>query len=181
MRVTSYSATFVLAIALLATLFGVRGALSRQSEPGKQGDSVTTVGGVLTITPPKDFKCTIRLGGKPIHTFTDARYVNIYSFNSRYEMGDTVLISVANGGNGCPAMFYVVHIKSATKYYVTEEFGDCSDIPTVSAGLDRLEVKFPGFYQLWQKSEPGFKQPLPTTYVYRDNGKVTELRPAKKK
>lgn len=188
MRIRSYPITVaVSSFVVLACLFGVRGALSRQAEKPRV-ESVTTEGGLLTITHtgPNGPNAigqvyTVRLGGKTIHTFKEMAYVNIYSFNSRYEMGDTVLLSVANGGNGCPAMFYIVHIKSPKEYYITEEFGDCSDVPSVNAGRQQMEIKFPGFYQLWQESEPGFKPPPPTTYVYRDKGKVTELRPTKKK
>ncbi|MBC8135047.1 MAG: hypothetical protein H8F28_04065 [Fibrella sp.] len=188
MRTHSYPLTATaFALVVLATLFGVRSALSRQSGAAKT-QSVSTVGGVLSITQsgPAGLAAdgqvyTVRLDGETIATHKDVASVRLYSYNSRYEMGDTVVLSVAMGGNACPALFRVVHVKSATKYYITEEFGDCSEEPTVRAERERLEVVFPGYYRLSQLQEPGFRKPSPTTFVYRDAGKITELRPAKKK
>ncbi|MBC7806686.1 MAG: hypothetical protein H7145_11095 [Akkermansiaceae bacterium] len=173
-------------VALTAVLC-VRVALSRQNAVGNI-QSVSTVGGVLTITQsgPTGLAAdgqlyTVRLGGKIIATHKDVASVRLYSYNARYGMGDTVVLGVAMGGNACPAVFRVVHIKSATKYYITEEFGDCSEEPTVRAERERLQMVFPGYYRLSQLQEPGFRKPSPTTFVYRDSGKITELRPAKKK
>lgn len=168
----------VSSLVVLATLFGVRVALSRQNAKPKipyvkpETQSVSTIGGLLTLTytgpadnsPPGNF--TVRLAGKPIHTFKEVRYVSVYSSNSRDYMGDTVLLRVSGGKDSCPTMFHVVHIKTPTEYYVTKEFGDCSNIPSVTVGRDEMEVKF---------TDP------PTTYVYADKGKITRLPVAKNK
>jgi hypothetical protein len=99
-------------------------------------------------------------------------------------MGEVVVAAVYSGGTACPAQFIVVRIVE-NGAQVTDEFGDCSDSPTITLKQlpeEEITFGFPGYYQLWQEREPGFVRPPPTAYVYK-NGVLKELKaaPAKRR
>jgi hypothetical protein len=80
-------------------------------------------------------------------------------------------------------MFQLVRVEESGRVSLTEEFGDCSDSPTITLQLlpdEQISLRFPGYYRLSQQEEPGFRKPPPTTWVYR-KGVLRELKPAAKK
>ncbi|MBC8142427.1 MAG: hypothetical protein H7Y38_13415 [Armatimonadetes bacterium] len=180
---------FVLLAALtVGAGFAAQSALSQQPDKSVVLQTVSTIGGDLTIRHSgkrgSDFTgqvWSVFLGKKRIGIIKEVMDVHVYSYNSQYAFGDTVVLSTAQGGNACPALFRVVHIKEDGKVTLTEEFGDCSDIPTVMADGKGLRMTFPGFYPNYRAQEPGFKPPPPVTYVYQGGARVVERRAASKK
>ena len=105
---------------------------------------------------------------------------SLYAYFNSSEMGDVAVLSVTGEGNACPAMFRIAYADSAGKYVLTKEFGDCSDIPTVTLEEKQVTLRFPGYAPLSAQSEPNFRPPPATTYVF-NNGKLREIRPTKPK
>ncbi|HEV2864006.1 MAG TPA: hypothetical protein VGX48_23620 [Pyrinomonadaceae bacterium] len=150
------------------------------------GESLTTKAGVLSIvrTSEEELKWELRLGARTLLRTEGESWVHFEAVFPNLSQGEVVVVSFGSGGNACPAQFRVVRVVSAEKVDVSDEFGDCADSPTITLKQlpeEELTFGFPGYYQLWQSREPGFRRPPPTTYVYR-KGVLTELKaPARKK
>ena len=105
---------------------------------------------------------------------------HLHAYFSSSEIGDVAVVSISGEGNACPAMFRVAYPGPSGEYLLTKEFGDCSDIPTVIFEEKQITVKFPGYAPLHAQSEPNFKPPPPTMYLF-SNGRLREIRAAKQK
>jgi hypothetical protein len=160
-------------------------AVPRAAQLGRD-ESLTTKAGVLSIARKggeDSLDWELKFGGKSVLQIEGASFVHFEAHFPNLSMGEVVVVSVNSGGNGCPAQFRVVRVVSDDKVEVSDEFGDCSDSPTITLRQlpkEELSFGFPGFYQLWQSREPGFRKPAPTTYVYR-KGVLKELKPAARK
>jgi hypothetical protein len=169
--------------ALVCALGGA--SVPRAAQLGRD-ESLTTKAGVLGITRvggEDSLDWELRFGGKSVLQIEGAAFVHFEAHFPNLSMGEVVVVSVNSGGNGCPAQFRVVRVVAPDKVDVSEEFGDCSDSPTITLRQlpeEEISFGFPGFYQLWQTREPGFRRPAPTTYVYR-KGVLKELKPAARK
>lgn len=148
--------------------------------------TLTTKSGVLSVVrvgDESDLKWELRLGAKTVLQTEGQSFVNFEAFFPNLSQGEVAVVSFNSGGNACPAQFRVVRVASAERVEVSEEFGDCADSPTITLRQlpeEELSFGFPGYYQLWQSREPGFRRPPPTTWVYR-KGVLRELKPAAKK
>jgi hypothetical protein len=175
-------AVIIAFVALMVLVVSTRDATSRpqlNSETKPRQQSVTTSNGVVSVSGSGAYGnrvYSVKLGGKTVTTIKDAQDVQIYAYLSSYEMGDIILLTTLTGGTAYPAGFRVLEVKSPTEYYLTKEFGDGSDIPTIASDQKSLRVRFPGYYQLNQESEPGFKRPAPTTYLYQSGGKLSLVK-----
>jgi hypothetical protein len=171
--------TRLLSCALLALCVTSASAVARQE---KIEESVMTGAGSLDIVRiggEDDLNWELRLGKKTLRSMEGASFVNFVAHFMQLNMGEVVVVSVNSGGTACPAQFQVVRIVEGGAK-VSEEFGDCSDSPTITLRQlpdEELTFGFPGYYQLWQEREPGFVRPPPTTYVYK-NGVLKELKAA---
>lgn len=149
-------------------------------------DSLTTKAGLLSIVKlgeETDLRMELRLNRKTVHDLSGNMYAGFRAHFRNLEVGEAVLMSLGSGGSGCPEMFQIVRVEESGKVSLTEEFGDCSDSPTITLQLlpdEQLSLRFPGYYRLSQESEPGFRKPPPTTWVYK-KGVLRELKPAAKK
>ena len=174
------------AAALLLLLLLPATAGARQGQKEETLDSLTTKAGALTIVrlgEDVDLKMELRLNGKLVHSLEGNMYAGFRAHFRNLEVGEAVLMSLGSGGSGCPEMFQIVRVEESGKVSLTEEFGDCSDSPTITLQLlpeEQLSLRFPGYYRLSQESEPGFRRPPPTTWVYK-KGVLRELKPAAKK
>ena len=94
----------------------------------------------------------------------------VYAYFSGDEIGDIAIVGIADKGTSCPAMFRIVYPDSSPRdpqYHATQEFGDCSDIPTINFQRNRITLTFPGWAPYRESSRPGFRgYPPPTTYVF---------------
>ena len=169
----------VVAVALLLTLH----APGRAQTGGGDGETLPTKSGVLGIHrvgDESDLKWELRLGRRTVLQTEGESFVHFEAFFPNLSQGEVAVVSFNSGGNACPAQFRVVRVISADKVEVSEEFGDCADSPTITLKQlpeAELTLGFPGYYQLWQSQEPGFRRPPPTTWVYR-KGVLRELKPA---
>ena len=149
-------------------------------------DSLTTKAGALSIVrlgEDTDLRMELRLNRKTVQDLSGNMYAGFRAHFRNLEVGEAVLMSLGSGGSGCPEMFQIVRVEESGKVSLTEEFGDCSDSPTVTLQLlpdEQLSLRFPGYYRLSQQDEPGFRKPPPTTWVYK-KGVLRELKPAAKK
>ena len=174
------------AAALAALLLLTPHAPARGQTGGGDGETLQTKSGVLGIHrvgDESDFKWELRLGRKTVLATEGQSFVHFEAFFPNLSQGQVAVVSFNSGGNGCPAQFRLVRVVSAERVDVSEEFGDCSDSPTVTLKQlpeEEIDIGFPGFYQLWQSQEPGFRRPPPTTWVYR-KGVLRELKPVKKR
>lgn len=99
----------------------------------------------------------------------------LHAYFSSSEIGEVAVLSVSEGGNACPAMFRIAYPDASGKYVLTQEFGDCSDIPTIIFEEKQVTLKFPGYAPLSAMSEPHFRPPPPTTYVF-SKGRLRQLK-----
>jgi hypothetical protein len=175
---------FVCALTLPALCATGSHVFARQD---KVQESVLTGSGSLDIVRignEDDLKWELRLGKKTVQGMEDAEFMHFIAHFMQLNMGEVVVIATYSGGTACPAQFQVVRIVE-NGAQVSEEFGDCSDSPTITLRQlpdEEITFGFPGYYQLWQSREPGFVKPAPTTYVYK-NGVLKELKatPAKRR
>lgn len=79
-----------------------------------------------------------------------------------------VLVQASSGGNGCPAMYFVVDIHKNGTVKQSPEFGTCSDIPKISYTNNNLVLQMP---ELNGKKVSTFKY---TNGIVTKNGKVVK-------
>ncbi len=172
-------------VAALAALLLLTFSASAQAVDG-DGETLPTKSGALSIRrvgEESDLKWELRLGDKAVLETEGHSYVHFEAFFPNLSEGQVALVSFNSGGSACPAQFRLVRVVSPDKVDVSEEFGDCSDAPTVTLKQlpeEEIAVGFPGYYQLRQSREPGFRRPPPSTWVYK-KGVLRELKPAAKK
>ena len=153
-------------------------------EPDRQ--AFDTLAGKLEIvrtgdeSEPTD---EIRLNGKMIFKADPLYSLSVHThFLSLDGVAEAFLIFEASGGNGCPGEFFLLTIASSKKATISEGFGDCSDTPTVTQKPDSLTFTFPGFYTNAAASEPGFRPPPPSTWIYKGGVlKQVKLQPTRRK
>ena len=173
-------------ILFLAFAFAFGAATTPRAAQLGRDESLTTRAGVLSIarTGGEDsLDWELRFAGKSVLSIEGASFVHFEAHFPNLSMGEVVVVSVNSGGNACPAQFRVVRVVADDKVEVSDEFGDCSDSPNITLRQlpdEEISFGFPGYYQLWQSREPGFKKPAPSTYVYR-KGVLKELKPAARK
>jgi hypothetical protein len=178
--------TTLRAAALSALLLLTLHAAARAQAGGGDAETLPTKSGVLGIHrvgDEADLKWELRLGRKTVLQTEGESFVNFAAFFPNLSQGEVAIVSFNSGGNACPAQFRVVRVVSADRVEVSEEFGDCADSPTITLKQlpeEELTIGFPGYYQLSQSREPGFRRPPPTTWVYK-KGVLRELKPAAKK
>jgi hypothetical protein len=179
---TTLRAATAAAVLLVLTLH----APARAQTGGGDGETLPTRSGVLGIHrvgDESDLKWELRLGRRTVLQTEGESFVHFEAFFPNLSQGEVAIVSFNSGGNACPAQFRVVRVVSADRVEVSEEFGDCADSPTITLRQlpeEELTIGFPGYYQLWQSQEPGFRKPPPATWVYK-KGVLRELKPAAKK
>ena len=168
---------------LLLTLFAP--ARAQEGQKGETVDSVQTGAGALALVrtgEPVDLGMELRLNNKKVLD-VEAMYAGFKAHFRELETGEVVVMWASEGGSACPAQFRVIRVVGEGKVSATEEFGDCGDAPTITLQLipeEEISFRFQGYYRLSQQSEPGFRKPPPTTWVYR-KGVLRELKPATKR
>jgi hypothetical protein len=171
------------AAAVAALLLLALHAPARAQIGGGDGETLPTKSGVLGIQrvgDESDLKWELRLGKRTVLQTEGHSFVHFEAFFPNLSQGEVAIVSFNSGGNACPAQFRVVRVVSADKVEVSEEFGDCADSPDITLRQlpeEEIQLRFPGYYQLWQSREPGFRRPSPTTWVYQ-KGLLRELKPA---
>jgi hypothetical protein len=154
-----------------------------RAQTGGDGETLPTKSGVLAVVrvgDESDLKWALRLDKKTVLQTEGHSFVHFEAFFPNLSQGEVAIVSFNSGGNGCPAQFRVVRVVSADKVEVSDEFGDCADSPDITLKQlpeEEIQIRFPGYYQLWQSQEPGFRRPPPTTWVYK-KGVLRELKPA---
>jgi hypothetical protein len=148
-------------------------------------DSLKTGAGTLALVrtgEPVDLQMELRLNNKKVLD-VEAMYAGFKAHFRELETGEAVVMWVSEGGSACPAQFRVIRVVGEGKVSVTEEFGDCGDSPTITLQLipeEEITFRFQGYYRLAQESEPGFRKPPPSTWVYK-KGVLREVKPATKR
>ena len=180
-RSTLRAAAF--AVLLLLTLYAP--ARAQESQKGETVDSIQTGAGRLALVrtgEATDLEMELRLNDRKVLD-VEAMYAGFKAHFRELESGEAVVMWVSEGGSACPAQFRVIRVVGEGKVSATEEFGDCGDSPTITLQLipdEEISFRFQGYYRLSQQSEPGFRKPPPTTWVYR-KGVLRELKPATKR
>ncbi len=108
---------------------------------------------------PNDLAVAIRRVMAPVD---GTAWVHAYFAGS--EMGDVAIVGIADKGTSCPAMFRIVYPDSSPRYpqyHATQEFGDCTDVPTIEFDRNRILIRFGG----WPKSQR-HSFVAPSTYVF---------------
>ncbi|HEU4882297.1 MAG TPA: hypothetical protein VFT45_08635 [Longimicrobium sp.] len=94
--------------------------------------------------------------------------------------GPIALIQVVLGGTGCPARFRVVELVRRDSVAVTEQFGTCNEAPS-AVWFDRagaLWMRFDPYAPHFIRADPEYRDPPPTTWVYRTGGRLREVKSA---
>jgi len=113
-------------------------------------------------------------------TIRETENASLHAYFNSSEIGEVAVLSVLSGGSACPAMFRIAYPGSLGKYVLTKEFGDCSDIPTIIFEEKQVTFKFPGYAPLSAQSEPNFRAPPPTTFVF-SRGRLREIKTQNKR
>ncbi|HYR06397.1 MAG TPA: hypothetical protein VEQ60_01435 [Longimicrobium sp.] len=93
-------------------------------------------------------------------------------------LGQVALLRVVRDGSGCPALFRVVELMSDGSSAVTDEFGTCAEWPDAvwfDAG-GAMRMRFGDYALASVRSEPGFREDPPTTWIYRTGGRLEEMK-----
>jgi hypothetical protein len=93
-------------------------------------------------------------------------------------LGSIALLQMISDGIACPALFRVVELMSDGSSAVTEEFGTCAEWPDAvwfDAG-GTMRMRFSDFAGVAVRSEPGFREGPPTTWIYRTGGRLEEIK-----
>lgn len=156
-----------------------------QASQGPTVDTIQTGAGVLKLVrtgEATDLEMELRLNDRKVLD-VEAMYAGFKAHFRELDSGEVVVMWASEGGSACPAQFRLIRVTGEGQVSFTEEFGDCGDSPTITLQLipdEQISLHFPGYYRLSQQSEPGFRKPPPTTWVYR-KGVLRELKPATKK
>ena len=92
-------------------------------------------------------------------------------------LGSIALLKLVSGGSGCPAYFRVVELTSDGASFITEEFGTCAEWPEAvwfDAG-GAMRMRFFDYAKASDRSEPGFREEPPTTWIYRTGGRLEQI------
>lgn len=102
--------------------------------------------GKLELIEVGDLEHELRLNGRVIYTDDSSAYASI---ERRVSLGteDVFILSESSGGNACAATYRIVSVRSPSQARVTDSFGNCSDLPAISAdtALTQITFKFPKF------------------------------------
>ncbi|HEX6622256.1 MAG TPA: hypothetical protein VF064_00995 [Pyrinomonadaceae bacterium] len=164
------------ALALACCALFALAAADARAQPSGQAeatvDSLLTKAGPLSLVrvgEESDLKMELRLGGKKLGVLEVMYASFVAHFRELTTDGEVVVMSVSEGGTACPAQFQIIRVEGAGKASVTDEFGDCSDSPTIileQLPREQITLRFPGYYRLAEAREPGFRKPPPTTWLY---------------
>jgi hypothetical protein len=177
-RATRLAGARRLPLCALALLFIFAAQVFAQTKPAlpteeKTIESLLTNAGTLSIVQlgeDTDLKMELRLKGKRVYAIEGNMTAGFVAQFRTFSSGEIIVMTVGEGGTACPAQFQIVHIEDTGKVSVTDEFGDCGDSPTISLQLipdEQVTLRFQGYYRLSEESEPGFKKPPPSTWVYK--------------
>jgi len=92
----------------------------------------------LEIVKPDEQTSQARIGAKIV---AQDYYVHIEQTFSADGRGSAVL-SIANGGNGCAAMYEVVSVDASGAIAATDQFGTCSDLAEIAGDAEAITVRF---------------------------------------
>ena len=106
-------------------------------------DKVETVGGTFSIVANKknEFAKNLVLNKKTVAS-VEADIASI-KYKFKIDDKDVVLIDISDGGSACPANYMFATISPTGQFSKTEEFGNCSDIPTVKFDDKSITVSLP--------------------------------------
>ena len=176
-----------LALCALALVFACAPQVFAQKPPlpaqETTVESLLTNAGTLSIVrigEDTDLKMELRLEGKKVYAIEGNMTAGFVAQFRTYSSGEVIVMTVSEGGTACPAQFQIVRIEGPGKVSVTDEFGDCGDLPTITLQQlpeDQVTLRFQGYYPLRAAEEPGFKPPPPTTWVYK-KGVLKQLNAA---
>lgn len=110
----------------------------------------------------------LKVGGEEVYRTNEVSGLSVHT--TFHSLG--VALVEERGGTACPAQFRILNLQTKK---LTEEFGDCSDLPQILQRDDRLTFTFLGYYHHTAAQEPGFKPPPPSTWVY-EKGAVREVK-----
>ena len=181
-----YAPALLLCLTALLTPGGARAQDAAAAAAKEEAvDSVQTGAGTLALVrvgEAVDLRMELRLGGRKVAD-VESMYAGFKAHFREMEGGEVVVMWASEGGSACPAQFRLIRVVGEGKVSLTDEFGDCSDSPTITLELlpaEQILLRFPGYYRLSQEQEPGFRKPPPTTWVYK-KGVLRELKPAGKR
>lgn len=112
---------------------------------------------------------TTAQGKKVVPVDDGYMFVNVEkTFTNDTKDNVLVLIQASSGGNGCPAMYFVVDIHKNGEVKKSPDFGTCSDIPKITYLNNSLVLTMP---ELNGKKVSTFKY---QSGVVTKNGKVVK-------
>ncbi|MDZ4202513.1 MAG: hypothetical protein U1C96_10250 [Gallionella sp.] len=123
----------------------VTSTLQEIAEVKVTDDRVDTVAGKLAagekVSNDASIK-TLTLDGKTVYENEEAYFLSIEKAFSGLDK-TVVLVSIGSGGSACPALYRFVLVRKNGAVEVTDEFGTCSDLLTVSINQGEISVSLP--------------------------------------
>lgn len=105
-----------------------------------------------------NFSYVVKLNNRNV-TVINNRFVDVEGYYRLSELGDVVILSSANGGNGCPKMLIIVAFDEEKLLSATPEFGNCHEEPTFIVSSSNVKINF--LYG---------NVPISETWIYDKNG-----------
>lgn len=109
-------------------------------------DRLTTAAGEITVTEVKSKDDTVTkalsLAGKTIYDQNDYS-LDIERAFAYPDQRTVLLLAISEGGTACPSRYRFLTIRADGSTSSTDEFGTCSDVPTVTLADDRITISLP--------------------------------------
>ena len=115
-----------------------------------------------------DVSYFIQLNGQTLTTINE-RYVDVHAYLTPPDLGEIIILSKANGGNACPAKFYLIEFPINGKPYVTNEFGTCDESPVIVQDDEKVTMKFRPALPL-SKNRTRYNTPPSNIWEYSTSG-----------
>ena len=133
--------TMTLGLAAMGLAWASFPAVAQGTRTGPGGEQTTVAGHQVRVVKTGDLIHDVLVDNRPVIHDDESMVVLI---QGSYEGGGHtyVLVAVASGGVNCPSRYQAIDLSAATPK-VSQQFGNCSDLPKVAVGADgALRVSF---------------------------------------
>lgn len=112
---------------------------------GETVETAETVGGQLTIVKEDELQFKVYLNGKPIIEEKGFLRLSLRAKFPESGRARIVLLELDTGGTGCPAYFRIIELDNRGLASNSDQFGNCSDEPTIQFDGKALLMGFSPF------------------------------------
>lgn len=142
-----------------------------RERPASVSDQIISTAGKIVVTEVNYENGmttkTITLSGKTIYNKNDYS-LEIERVFDYPDKGTVLLLAVGQGGSACPSQYRFLSIRVDGSTSLTDEFGTCSDSPTITLSNDKITVNLPDMQGRGNEA---------WIYVHEDLSKARSINP----